>query len=68
MMFNMVISVMISMIVDTIRIRVNTLMIPHNTRRMCVTKMGHRVLGYSKVGDVITLIVAKIYSKLHPKH
>ena len=68
MMFNMVISVMISMIVDTIRIRVNTLMTPPNTRRMYVTKMGHSGPGYSKVEGIITLIVAKIYSKLHPKH
>ena len=68
MMINMVISMMISMIVNTIRIRVSTLMIPHNTRRTYDTKIGHSVLGYSKVGDVITLIVAKIYSKLHPKH
>ena len=59
---------MISMIVDTIRIRVNTLMIPRNIRRMCVTKIGHNDPRYSKAEGVITQIVAKIYSKLHPKH
>ena len=68
MMINMMISMMISMIVNTIRIRVSTLMIPHNTRRTHNTKIGHSVLGHSKVGDDIAQILIKIYSKLHPKH
>ena len=68
MVINMVISMMICIIVEAIRIRVSTLMIPHNTPRTYVTKTGHSVLEVSKIEGAITQTVAKIYSKLHPNH